>query len=133
MQRANRTVLHQIEKDIERLFPTTNPSINNQSPPSADRSSGDIARLRMPELATIERKLRYISERFSEQKDEIATLTARLQSIFHATKDAIVLIRAPNELFAVNDAAYRLFEVAKGSVTTAEAFFFKAPLSPYSY
>jgi len=93
------------------------------APQSAGRAL-DIA----DQFAQIEQNLSLIAENLNARSREVSELAERLQSIFDATEEAIIAIRAPNELLAANMAAYRLFELPKSAVVpTAESFFFKAP------
>lgn len=79
------------------------------------------------EFAQIAQNLSLVAENLNARSREVSELAERLQSIFDATEEAIIAIRAPNELLAANTAAYRLFELPKASTPTAESFFFKAP------
>lgn len=92
-------------------------------PPSASGQPQDIP----DEFAKIEQNLDLVAENLNAQSREVTELAGRLQSIFDATEEAIVAIRAPNELLAANTAAYRLFELPRAPAQTAESFFFKAP------
>ncbi len=94
----------------------------SESPTSSDQS------LDIPDaFAQIEKNLDLVAESLSAQSREVMELAERLQSIFDATEEAIIAIRAPNALLAANTAAYRLFELPKAPAQTAESFFFKAP------
>ncbi len=79
------------------------------------------------EFAKIEQSLSLVAQNLNARSREVSELAERLQSIFDATEEAIIAIRAPNELLAANTAAYRLFELPRAAAPTAESFFFKAP------
>jgi len=79
------------------------------------------------EFAKIEQSISLVAENLNARSREVSELAERLQSIFDATEEAIIAIRAPNELFAANTAAYRLFELPRATAPTVESFFFKAP------
>ena len=78
-------------------------------------------------VADIDHNLDLVVESLNAQSREVTELAERFQSIFDATEEAIIAIRAPNELLAANMAAYCLFELPQKSPQSPETFFFKAP------
>lgn len=77
--------------------------------------------------AALNAELGTLFEKLQFQDREVSELTGRLQSIFDATDEAIIAMRAPQELIAANTAAYRLFGISREKGQSLQSFFFRAP------
>ncbi len=86
-----------------------------------------LGSVRRESRAALDLELKRLSEELRLQSRSNSELKERLQSIFDATDEAIIALRAPRELIAANSAAYLLFGVPRDKERALESFFFKAP------
>jgi len=77
--------------------------------------------------AALNLQLKNLNEELQTQSSHVSELSERLQSIFDATDEAIIALRAPRELIAANSAAYRLFGIPRDKGQQLSSFFFRAP------